>query len=169
MSRWKRSLACTVLTASLLTACSKKSDAPAQSDSQSDNTAQPAPAPQSAAPEAPGPNADAKAYVDFGVANGAHGDLDAAISAFNSAINLNPKFAPAYYDRGYANFLVYLWDLFVMGLVLSGEDLIKIVESHMKSTCWKLKSQVPAVEVEESCASCVSCFCDSGDQRVTRE
>ena len=34
-----------------------------------------------------------------------------------------------------------LWDLIVMGLVLSDEDLIKIVEGHMRSTCWKLKSQ----------------------------
>ena len=66
-------------------------------------------------------------------------------------------------------FLVFLWDLFVMGLVLSGEDFIKTTKSHMKSTCRKLKSQVPAVEVEESCASYVSCFRDSGDQRVTRE
>jgi len=28
-----------------------------------------------------------------------------------------------------------------MGLVLSGEDLIKIVESHMRNICRKLKSQ----------------------------
>ena len=28
-----------------------------------------------------------------------------------------------------------------MGLVLSGEDLIKTIEGHMRSTCWKLKSQ----------------------------
>ena len=56
-----------------------------------------------------------------------------------------------------------------MGLVLSGGNLIKIAKSHMRSTCRKLKSQVPTVEVEESCASCASCFCDSGDPRVTRE
>ena len=37
-------------------------------------------------------------------------------------------------------FLVFLWDLFVMGLVLSGEDLIKTVESHMRSTCRKVNS-----------------------------
>ena len=29
-----------------------------------------------------------------------------------------------------------------MGLVLSGEDLIKIVESHTRSTCKKVNSQV---------------------------
>ena len=34
-----------------------------------------------------------------------------------------------------------LWDLIVMSLVLSSEDLIKIVEGHMRSTCRKLKSQ----------------------------
>ena len=43
-----------------------------------------------------------------------------------------------------------------MGLLLSGGDLIKIAKSHMKSTCQKLKSQVLAVEVEKSCASCAS-------------
>ena len=29
-------------------------------------------------------------------------------------------------------FLIFLWDLFVMGLVLSGEDLIKATEGHMR-------------------------------------
>ena len=38
-------------------------------------------------------------------------------------------------------FLVFLWDLFVMGLVLSSEDLIKTVERHMGSTCRKMNSQ----------------------------
>ena len=38
-------------------------------------------------------------------------------------------------------FLCILCDLILMGLVLSGEDLIKTVEGHMRSTCWKLKSQ----------------------------
>ena len=56
-----------------------------------------------------------------------------------------------------------------MGLVLSGEDLIKTAKSHMRSTCQKLKSLVPVMEVEESCASCASCFRDLGDPRVTRE
>ena len=41
-------------------------------------------------------------------------------------------------------FLVFLWDLFVMSLVLRGKDLIKIAEGHMKSTCRKVNSQVPA-------------------------
>ena len=36
-------------------------------------------------------------------------------------------------------FLVFLWDLFVLGLVLSGGDLIKIAKSHMRCTCRKLK------------------------------
>ena len=56
-----------------------------------------------------------------------------------------------------------------MGLALSGGDLIKTTKSHMRSTCRKLKSQVLAVEVEESCASCANCFHDSGDPQVTRE
>ena len=38
-------------------------------------------------------------------------------------------------------FLCILWDLIVMDLVLSGENLIKTVEGHMGSTCQKLKSQ----------------------------
>ena len=37
-------------------------------------------------------------------------------------------------------FLIFLWDLFVMGLVLSGEDLIKTVEGHMRSICRKVNS-----------------------------
>ena len=37
-------------------------------------------------------------------------------------------------------FLVFLWDLFVMGLVLSGEDLIKTAEGHMRSTYKKVNS-----------------------------
>ena len=57
----------------------------------------------------------------------------------------------------------------VMGLVLSGGDLIKTTKSHMRSTCQKLKSQVPIVEVEESCASCASCFHDSSNPWVTHE
>ena len=36
-------------------------------------------------------------------------------------------------------FLIFLWDLFVLGLVLSGGDLIKTAKSHMRSTCQKLK------------------------------
>ena len=38
-------------------------------------------------------------------------------------------------------FLCILCDLILMGLVLSGEDLIKKVEGHMMSRCWKPKSQ----------------------------
>ena len=43
-----------------------------------------------------------------------------------------------------------------MSLVLGGGDLINTAKSHMRSTCQKLKSQVPVVEIEESCASCAS-------------
>ena len=56
-----------------------------------------------------------------------------------------------------------------MGLVLTDGDLIKIAKSHMRSTYQKLKSQVPTVEVEESCASYASYFRDSGNPQVTRE
>ena len=37
-------------------------------------------------------------------------------------------------------FLVFLWDLFIMGLVLIGEDLIKTAEGHVRSTCKKVNS-----------------------------
>jgi tetratricopeptide (TPR) repeat protein len=57
------------------------------------------------APPAPGANADAKAYVEYGAASGQRGDLDAAISAFQKAIKIDPKFAPAYYNLGYAELL----------------------------------------------------------------
>ena len=36
---------------------------------------------------------------------------------------------------------IFLWDLFVMSLVLSGKNLIKIVEGHMRNTCRKVNSQ----------------------------
>ena len=38
-------------------------------------------------------------------------------------------------------FLVFLWDLFVMSLVLSGENLINTAKGHMRSTCRKVNSQ----------------------------
>lgn len=62
--------------------------------------AQPATPPK--APSAPPAGSDAKAYVDFGIANGSRGDLDAAVKAFNQAITLDPKYAPAYYNLGFA-------------------------------------------------------------------
>ena len=34
-----------------------------------------------------------------------------------------------------------MWDLFVMGLVLSGEDFINTTEGHMRSTCKKVNNQ----------------------------
>jgi lipoprotein NlpI len=57
---------------------------------------------QPAAPTAPAAGSDAKSYVDFGVANGGKGDLDAAIKAFDQAIAIDPKYAPAYFYRGLA-------------------------------------------------------------------
>jgi lipoprotein NlpI len=57
---------------------------------------------QAAPPSVPGPGADAKSYVDFGIYNGSKGQLDAAVAAFNDAIRIDPKYAPAYYNRGIA-------------------------------------------------------------------
>jgi len=60
---------------------------------------------QQAAPTAPAPGADAKSYVEYGIANGVSGDLDAAVGAFNEAVTIDPKYAPAYYNRGRAHAL----------------------------------------------------------------
>lgn len=49
--------------------------------------------------------ADAKTYVQFGIANGSKGDINGAIAAFNQAIQIDPKFATAYYGRGHAYML----------------------------------------------------------------
>jgi lipoprotein NlpI len=73
--------------------------APATGPAPSAGPANP-PAPASDAPPAAG--SDAKTYVEYGMSNGAKGDLNAAITAFNQAISIDPKFAPAYYNRGFA-------------------------------------------------------------------
>jgi lipoprotein NlpI len=58
---------------------------------------------QPASPTAPAPGADAKAWVDFGIEKGSkEGDLNGAIEALNQAIKIDPKYAPAYYSRGFA-------------------------------------------------------------------
>lgn len=57
---------------------------------------------QQTSPTAPSPNANAKSYVAYGIANGAKGDLNAAIAAFNQAIKIDAQNAPAYYNRGLA-------------------------------------------------------------------
>ena len=54
-------------------------------------------------------------------------------------------------------FLVFLWDLFVMGLVWSGENLIKTTEGHKRSTCKRVNSQ----------ARCLAQY--SLSKRVTRD
>ena len=62
-------------------------------------------------PTAPAPGSDAKAYVEYGSANGARGDLNGAIAAFDQAIKIDPKFAPAYFLRGRAYSLLNNPDL----------------------------------------------------------
>ncbi len=84
-----------VLSVSLFIGAVENSQAQEQPKSQAEQNAT----------EGPGPNADAKAYVDFGAANGMRGDLTGAVKAFETAINLDPKFAPAYYNLGYAKSL----------------------------------------------------------------
>jgi tetratricopeptide (TPR) repeat protein len=104
-SLWKQGLPVAVFAIALLSGCSKKSSTAPGSDAT--NTIQLPPAtPTPASPsQAPGPNAGAKEYVDFGASLGRQKDYDAAIAAFDSAISLDPKFAPAYYNRGYAKSL----------------------------------------------------------------
>jgi lipoprotein NlpI len=63
------------------------------------------PAPAPAPLPAPGPGSDANSYVKYGMSNGAHGDIAGAITAFDEAIKIDPKFAPAYFNRGFAESL----------------------------------------------------------------
>jgi lipoprotein NlpI len=59
-------------------------------------------------PPAPAPalnGSDAKSYVEYGKENGARGDLNAALEAFDTAMSIDPKYAPAYYNRGVAKLL----------------------------------------------------------------
>ena len=69
----------------------------------SSQLATPARSQQPAHAPAPSPGADAKSWVDFGISNAANGDLDAALGAFDQAIQINPKYAPAYFCRGKAH------------------------------------------------------------------
>lgn len=50
----------------------------------------------------PAAGADAGSYTRFGITNGEGGDLDGAIAAFNQALQIDPKYVPAYYFRGLA-------------------------------------------------------------------
>ena len=65
----------------------------------------PTPAPAAPPLPAPSPGSDANSYVKYGMSNGAHGDIPGAITAFDEAIKIDPKFAPAYFNRGYAESL----------------------------------------------------------------
>jgi len=60
---------------------------------------------QQAAPAAPASGTDAKSYVASGMAEGAKGDLEGAAKAFDNAIRIDPKYAPAYYNRGFVSAL----------------------------------------------------------------
>jgi lipoprotein NlpI len=82
MASWKYRLFIGIIGISLLTA-------PAWSQEQ-------------APPAAPAPGSDAKSYVELGGADGAKGNLAAAVAAFNQAISIDPKYAPAYFNRGLA-------------------------------------------------------------------
>ena len=56
-------------------------------------------------------------------------------------------------DKKCCNFInlfpCILWDLIVMSLILSGENLIKTVEGHMGSACQKLKSQYISLVISQ--------------------
>ena len=45
---------------------------------------------------------DAKFYIDRGIAYGEKGQYDQAISDYNKALEINPRYAVAYYNRGIA-------------------------------------------------------------------
>ncbi len=70
--------------------------------SSSPGDAQSSPAASTTSTPEPGPGSDASSYVNFGISNGAKGDLDGAITAFNQAMQIDPNYAPAYYNRGLA-------------------------------------------------------------------
>jgi lipoprotein NlpI len=53
-----------------------------------------------ASPTTPDGGTDAKSYVSYGISSGAQGDLDGATAAFNRAIKVDPKYAPAYFYLG---------------------------------------------------------------------
>ncbi len=59
---------------------------------------------------APDASQTAEAYVKFGRTNGANQDLKSAIAAFDEAIRIDPKYAPAYENRGVARMLQHNLD-----------------------------------------------------------
>jgi tetratricopeptide (TPR) repeat protein len=73
--------------------------------------------------------ADAASYVKFGMASGASGDLDKAISAFNQAIKIDPNYAPAYYNRSLAHSLQNKTD----EGILDCDEAIKIDPSYKEA------------------------------------
>lgn len=60
-------------------------------------------------PGVPPATADAKTLVEYGRDRGGKGDLKNAMAAFNQAIAKDPKFEPAYYNRGYGYSLQDKW------------------------------------------------------------
>jgi tetratricopeptide (TPR) repeat protein len=63
----------------------------------------------------------AKEWVSKGELKGKAGDHEAAISCFDKALTLNPKFAEAYYDRGWAWHTLQEYDKAI-------EDFTKAIE-----------------------------------------
>ena len=61
-----------------------------------------------------------------------------------------------------------LWDLFVMGLVLSGEYLIKIAKGHIRNTCRKVNSQARC-PAQYSLSRRLSCDLDSWLAPITSD
>jgi lipoprotein NlpI len=53
-------------------------------------------------------------WVQYGISNGVKGDLDTAISNFNEAIKIDPKYAPAYESRAYAEALQHKLDVAIV-------------------------------------------------------
>lgn len=59
---------------------------------------------------APAASADASSWVQYGIERGQKADMDGALAAFDQAIKIDPKCAPAYQYKGYARSLQNKFD-----------------------------------------------------------